>query len=316
MTDPNFPHGFSFGFNQRQAQNAPVDYTDSPPFDQQLQMLYTMLPDQTQQAIAPMQAIPSNQQPQIQQSFTQSDVCWATSSQELMQLVYIQPQVQYMPLQYHPPAMYAASTQSPPVASAPVPQNYDHLKISPSPVPTTASANPQSVTTTTTTTTQQQTAYGSSLPYQQAAAQDPVALQQYQSRVQQILRMSDQTCPARLRWYQVPGGWLCGGGSHFVLQSDVDDIIQGSSHASMPKIILVNCIMIDGFDRVHEVCAAAHPPNEAFHEGMHEAHRGYMESLAQDDHLMVSRQGLDLEVTDSRRLVRPTARPSYGGAGI
>ena len=95
---------------------------------------------------------------------------------------------------------------------------------------------------------------------QAAAAQSQAALATFDSSVQQMLMTASQSmCPMGFRYYQCTGGYLCGGGSHYCSDEQVDPVMLGMLYS--PFMEMVNTRESGG-----RVVA---PPAEGWHEPMH-----------------------------------------------
>lgn len=112
----------------------------------------------------------------------------------------------------------------------------------------------------TTTTTKTETKVCGSKARREAAAKGSQHLAEFDQTVQLLLMQASQSaCPMGFRYYhtKTSGGYLCGGGSHFVSDEEVDALIQGQ--IALPYIEVVNSL---GFRSIA-------PPKEGWHEPMH-----------------------------------------------
>ena len=94
---------------------------------------------------------------------------------------------------------------------------------------------------------------------QAAAAKGEAALYQFDQTVQQMrMSASASLCPQGFGFYRAKTGYLCGGGSHFVSNIDVDNMI---THGIPPYVEIVNMVLYPP--------RTIAPPADGWHEPMH-----------------------------------------------
>ncbi|KAK5723917.1 hypothetical protein LTR17_013759 [Elasticomyces elasticus] len=182
--------------------------------------------------------------------------------------MYAQPQLStvhlYPQLQPPEPLIQAVGSSLPqtlpPRSQLPQP-DYSYLLRSP-PVELAAPATPavQSSTTTTITSTARYEGFDAGGEARRLAeARGQAAVHQHQ-------------------WFNMNGGWICGGGTHFIWHDDVDELLLGTTSRTSPTVIPVN-----SRNSQRLLCSPAHPPDTVHHLPMHQAHRDYMRYLARKD---------------------------------
>ncbi|TKA67052.1 hypothetical protein B0A55_11070 [Friedmanniomyces simplex] len=111
-----------------------------------------------------------------------------------------------------------------------------------------------------------------------AEAGGQATLHRYEEKVQTLLNMAEHTYPHHFKWFNMARGYIRGGGTHFVYHYDIDDIILGRSHRTVPAPVFVNSRTSTGVYN-----EAAHPPDVVHDLPMHDAHSRCMEGLARHD---------------------------------
>lgn len=115
-----------------------------------------------------------------------------------------------------------------PVPYTPAPQpaasalDYNSLKVAPPPV----KEMPRSSSTNITTEAVSRTEIGGR-SRQAAAAKGDAELQRFDQRVTQMLKEASSICMMGYPYFKAKGGYLCGGGNHFVLDSEVEAMLMG-----------------------------------------------------------------------------------------
>ncbi|EMC99502.1 hypothetical protein BAUCODRAFT_144914 [Baudoinia panamericana UAMH 10762] len=135
---------------------------------------------------------------------------------------------------------------------------YQALK-APKPQPETKKAPRKSKkTTTTTTTTMTQVTGGKAR--RKAAAKGEAELHRFDEEVKRMLVQASGICVAGFPYYKTQDGYLCGGGSHFVNDAEVDAMLEGRRPHG-PIIQFVNLL--------HDKSTWMAPPLEGWHEPFH-----------------------------------------------
>ncbi|KAI7369577.1 hypothetical protein KC354_g1836 [Hortaea werneckii] len=103
----------------------------------------------------------------------------------------------------------------------------------------------------------------------QAEAQGPEAVEQYERRVFQLLTYSG-ICPAGFKWFNMRGGYICGGGTHWMSHKAIDDYFSGVDRT--PRVEAVNVFSFN------KRMTAVHPPTGVgpAAETAHYNHWGFM----------------------------------------
>jgi len=140
------------------------------------------------------------------------------------------------------------------------------------PLPTPAQQQSDSTVATTTTTTETMNASLGGQARQAAAAQGEAELKRFDQNVQTLLMSASRSaCPRGFRYYRGSDGYLCGGGSHFILHEEVDALVAGRRPWG-PAIEWVNICVPDPFTGMwleDPGCKVVAPPEDGWHEPMH-----------------------------------------------
>ncbi|KAI7537428.1 hypothetical protein KC331_g10934 [Hortaea werneckii] len=103
----------------------------------------------------------------------------------------------------------------------------------------------------------------------QAEAQGPEAVEEYERRVFQLLTYSG-ICPAGFKWFNMSGGYICGGGTHWMSHKAIDDYFSRVDRT--PRVEAVNVFSFN------KRMTAVHPPTGVgpAAETAHYNHWGFM----------------------------------------
>ncbi|KAI6913187.1 hypothetical protein KC318_g136 [Hortaea werneckii] len=186
--------------------------------------------------------------------------------------------------------------QPPPAPRRDTP-DWDSLRVDPPASRSSRSArrNRQQTTRTTTTTTESyEGQHDGGETRRQAEAEGPAAVEQYERRVIQLLAYA-VNCPAGLNWINMRGGYICGGGTHWMSHKAIDDYFRGMDPT--PRVESLN-FFLGGMD----ARATVHAPAD-LGPGVtvpYAGHWAYMQALAA--------QG------GYARIIRPSSRHRAGEA--
>ncbi|KAI7216819.1 hypothetical protein KC333_g4620 [Hortaea werneckii] len=171
--------------------------------------------------------------------------------------------------------------QEPHLQPSPAPRrdtpDWDSLRIDPpaSRLSRSARRNRQQTTRTTTTTTESyEGQHDGGETRRKAEAQGPEAVAQYERTVIQLLAYS-VNCPVGFNWFNMRGGYICGGGTHWMSHKAIDDYFRGVDPT--PRVESLN-FFLGGLG----VRATVHAPADLGQgvRGPYAGHWAFMQALA------------------------------------
>ena len=194
---------------------------------------------------------------------------------------------------YPPAATPIPQPQLPTPAPARPTIDYESLKVAAPPTPAPLPAPPaqpqqtqrntQHTTTTTTRVERYEGEQAGGKTRRQAEAQGEAQLRRYERQVRVIL--DETTCRAGYPWFNMKGGYLCGGGHHWLSHHELDLCFSGRKRS--PQNELVHAVTrLGGEGRV------VHPPEAAGRDmPMHTFHRDAMTMAASMGHVVWAGEG-------------------------